>query len=823
MAVELAAAYVSLVPSLKGAAGTIQKELSGVDVSGAGSALGKNLGSGLSKSLGESVSGVLNNLGSGLQSTGKKISSVGSSLTKGITAPVVGAAGAVTGLVGALGFKRLVGIDTARGQFKGLGLDANAVMKEVDKGVTDTSLSMAQGASMAVGILATGAVPLKDLESQIKRVANVSAAYNVESEQAAYLLNNVLTKNKVTWGDLSQMQMNQIPIVTMLAEHYGVAGDEIMKMAQDGKISIEDLNTVLDDNAGAAALEYAKTWRGVTSNIMSNLGKIGAKIMEPTFEIVKEKAADLLEVLRSPDFSAWAERAGLAIAGLVELIVSGDFSGKLREALGWEEDDVLVGRIQRVRDAIVGLFDIIVNGNFSEELRNAFNIEEDSPIVGLLEKVHDNLLPIVGTALAAGPALLGLGKAFTVLGGAIKVVSAIIGMSPFGWLAIAIAAAVAGLAYFFTQTETGQEIWSNAWGKIKDAAAAVKDWFVNTALPALTKVWDNIKEAASAAADWFNEHVVPVFESAGELLSEIWPRVQEKFSEAWDKMKSIWDVVGQPLIDTVTAIFEDAWNTMKTVVETALGVIKGIIDAVTAALRGDWDAFWEAIKGILSTVWDGITGVIESKMNLAKDLIKSALELIRNWWNAAWDDVKAKLSAAWDSIKTTVTTKVGEVVDLIRSLPGKAKDALSNIGSTLLQAGKNLIQGLIDGIQAKFQAVRDKLSSLTNLLPDWKGPADKDAVLLRSAGELVIAGFVDGMESRYGRVHSSLEGLSHDIAGTRFGSPNASLARTDQMPERMEIAGTLDLGDGMTAALRGVADFTQMGGLRSRMAAGVRS
>ena len=61
-----------------------------------------------------------------------------------------------------------------------------------------------------------------------------------------------------------------------------------------------------------------------------------------------------------------------------------------------------------------------------------------------------------------------------------------------------------------------------------------------------------------------------------------------------------------------------------------------------------------------------------------------------------------------------------------------------------------------------------------------------------------------------------------NVVHNKLGRPEP-LARTDQMPERLEIAGTLDLGDGMTAALRGVADFTQMGGLRSRMVAGVRA
>ena len=238
-------------------------------------------------------------VGESFKSAGQNISNVGMDITK-LTSPISGAIAAVGGLTAVLGFKRLVGIDTARSQIQGLGYDAEAVMKDVDKGVTDTSLSMAEGASIARSALATGGVEVgKELEDQIKRVANVSAAYGVEGEHAGYLLNNILTKNKVTWGDLSQMQQNQIPIVSQLADHYGVTGEEIQKMASDGKISIEDLNTVLDENAGAAAAEYANSWAGITANIRSNIGKIGAAGLDKFFQTLKDEAGGFLEILRS--------------------------------------------------------------------------------------------------------------------------------------------------------------------------------------------------------------------------------------------------------------------------------------------------------------------------------------------------------------------------------------------------------------------------------------------------------------------------------------------------------------------------------------------
>src|SRR5699024_1516135 len=160
--------------------------------------------------------------------------------------------------------------------------------------------SMAEGAAIARSALATGNVEVgQELEDQIKRVANVSAAYGIEGEHAGYLLNNILTKNKVTWGDLSQMQQNQIPIVSQLADHYSVIGDDIEKIGKDSKISIEELNTVLGENASAAAEEYSNTWQGIFANIKANIGKICAAGLDESFQVLKTEAAGFRDVLRS--------------------------------------------------------------------------------------------------------------------------------------------------------------------------------------------------------------------------------------------------------------------------------------------------------------------------------------------------------------------------------------------------------------------------------------------------------------------------------------------------------------------------------------------
>ena len=62
-----------------------------------------------------------------------------------------------------------------------------------------------------------------------------------------------------------------------------------------------------------------------------------------------------------------------------------------------------------------------------------------------------------------------------------------------------------------------------------------------------------------------------------------------------------------------------------------------------------------------------------------------------------------------------------------------------------------------------FSSVQSSLSSLTSLLPSWKGPAPVDKVLLTPAGEMIMQGLIKGLESQYGAVRDSLRGLTEDL------------------------------------------------------------
>lgn len=63
-------------------------------------------------------------------------------------------------------------------------------------------------------------------------------------------------------------------------------------------------------------------------------------------------------------------------------------------------------------------------------------------------------------------------------------------------------------------------------------------------------------------------------------------------------------------------------------------------------------------------------------------------------------------------------------------------------------------------------SLKNKFSSITNMIPDWKGPPDTDAKLLTNAGELIMEGLISGLESKYGAVKNSLQSFTGDLSQT---------------------------------------------------------
>ncbi|MFE3771025.1 hypothetical protein [Streptomyces sp. NPDC059122] len=226
---------------------------------------------------------------------------------------------------------------------------------------------------------------------------------------------------------------------------------------------------------------------------------------------------------------------------------------------------------------------------------------------------------------------------------------------------------------------------------------------------------------------------------------------------------------------------------IKAIVALLRGDFSGALDAAKSALSGLASFFGSIFTKIGSVVLSGVSAVV----GYFADLASRAWSQVKTMGSNIVSAARSGLSSMGDRISSGISSAVAT----IRSLPGRARDALGNLGSTLWNAGASLIRGFIDGISSMITSLKNKLGSITSMLPDWKGPAELDARILTPNGRLLLTGFMKGIQDQVPELKRQLGGITAEIptmVGTRPVLTQAEQVRPGPSSGRSSAAITIE-------------------------------
>ena len=403
----------------------------------------------------------------------------------------------------------------------------------------------------------------------------------------------------------------------------------------------------------------------------------------------------------------------------------------------------------------------------------------------------------------------GLPGIFTIVqtaisGFATSAMAAISSIPLVGW----IAAAVAALAWFFTQTETGKAI-------LQDFLSWLSETWSGIA-PVLTEVWNGMVEAATTAWNAMVEFVSPIIQSVADFIKDVWgkittwweenqvliqttistvwnaiqtvfqtvlPIIQSAFETTWNAIQMVIQTVMpiiQSIIETAMNILapfiEGTWNNICTVVttvwelikiaiQTAMDVIGGIITAVMAVINGDWETAWNAIKSVGESIWNGLSSAGQAIFDGFSQILSNIWETIKSVASSAWETLKASVlsiidglvsgaQSAWDTMSNAVSTLVSNVTGFF--------DQLWNIN--LFSAGQAILQGFLDGLQSVWSSVTDFVGGIASWIAEHKGPIEYDRKLLIPAGNAIMKGLDQGLQDQFKDVKQTVGGMADEIS-----------------------------------------------------------
>lgn len=263
---------------------------------------------------------------------------------------------AAGGLIGAAaytmfkGFERYEAIDAAKNRLENLnrtlqatgkaGIDVKAVMDTVNDVVLDTPFALDQAFSVATRALASNTGDLKRFMTDVADAAGF-AGEPIDQIGDAFL--KIANQGKVSMQELNN-QLQNLPIVPWLAETLHVSSAELAKMITESKVGVGDLLKTVEEHASGFAKASGNTIQGAMQNLQTSVARAGANLLGAMFGKPTENGNQLVEVLKTlrqrfDDVGAWIEQHQNEIREFFKnsADVAGDVVkvlGKIAETLG---------------------------------------------------------------------------------------------------------------------------------------------------------------------------------------------------------------------------------------------------------------------------------------------------------------------------------------------------------------------------------------------------------------------------------------------------------------------------------------------------------
>jgi tape measure domain-containing protein len=178
-------------------------------------------------------------------------------------------------------------------------------------------------------------------------------------------------------------------------------------------------------------------------------------------------------------------------------------------------------------------------------------------------------------------------------------------------------------------------------------------------------------------------------------------------------------VILPPVFQALLAIIVPIFQTIGTIITSVMQVVQGIITTVLGVITGNWSQAWNGILMILSGVWNLIVGIVSAPIRLIVSLISSALANISGTWSGVWNGIVSFFSGVWKNILSTISQGINRAVAFVTSLKDHIMGAVMGAGQWLLNAGKAIIQGFINGITGMIGAVRNAVGNVMSVVQSF--------------------------------------------------------------------------------------------------------
>ena len=292
--------------------------------------------------------------------------------------------------------------------------------------------------------------------------------------------------------------------------------------------------------------------------------------------------------------------------------------------------------------------------------------------------------------------VVGFVKAFSVAETAATaaqwLLNAAMSANPIMILVVAIAALVAGIVWFCTQTETGRQLWADFTGFLQATWQNITDFFQAT--------WQNITQ-------WFS--------NAAANIQNGWNALTAFIGSIPGRIQAFFASIGQWFVNK----FNEARNGITGAFDNAVSFVSSIPGRITGFFGSI--SSWFADK--FSEVRNGIANGFDSAVSFVASIPWRILSALGNLGGLLWDAGASIMQGFLDGLKSVwhnITSFVGNIAGWIADHKGP----LPYDRKLLIPAGEAIMGGFRKSLNAGWQQVQaDIMGMNVGLSNGFKTPA----------------------------------------------------------------------------------------------------
>lgn len=238
-----------------------------------------------------------------------------------------------------------------------------------------------------------------------------------------------------------------------------------------------------------------------------------------------------------------------------------------------------------------------------------------------------------------------------------------------------------------------------------------------------------------------------------------------------------------PVIEGLLPVVSVVFGAVAQIIGGILQVVVGIIQVFTGILAGNWSAVWSGILNIFSGIWQTIVAVVSGVIGVLGAVISGGLHFALSIVGSVLGGIGSFFSSTWSNIIGGVGGFIGNLLGFFAALPGQIGGFLAGAGSWLYNAGRNIIDGLINGVKSMMGAIGNAILSLVpgpivGVFKDALGihsPSRVFHALGKHIPEGLIGGISEMVPAIEDRIGSMVPTSLSAVTGSGYGSGSGSI------------------------------------------------